>query len=293
MSDMPAIPGTIEDHVELYRKYGVLIERIQAYDKILDEFKKMAAEFAFHKQSVSDLSSSMEKENQSIKSSVANVNARLNLSNLEHNNISQDLNDHKKSHQETATRLSDGVNALNSKVESMKSQLQNHVSIQEKAHEFTAAVERMALEIKKMLSGYPENVNTLGRSHGSLSDEFRAFKSLVSNKVEELASSFKNMPKFEEWAARIWTQSHKDRQESQREIYDRIDKKSQQLETKLFTDPYTADSIKKSLQEHMDTLALDGKNAYLKVNNMSQQIQILEKKIENVNLLLKKYELNK
>jgi len=69
-----------------------------------------------------------------------------------------------------------------------------------------------------------------------------------------------------------------------------INKRLQDLKTEASGSSYL-ESLKTELSKKMESIALDASNAALRASNSSQQILILEKKIENINLLLKKHEL--
>ena len=72
-----------------------------------------------------------------------------------------------------------------------------------------------------------------------------------------------------------------------------MDKKVANLAKDFDSNPLSAESVKAALFKEIEALALDGKNAYLKSNNCATQLALLEKKLENLNLLIKKHELTK
>lgn len=61
----------------------------------------------------------------------------------------------------------------------------------------------------------------------------------------------------------------------------------------LIGNPASLASIQKELTGRFESAVLDAKNSLLKANNCTKQIELLERKLENVTLLLKKYELSK
>lgn len=71
-----------------------------------------------------------------------------------------------------------------------------------------------------------------------------------------------------------------------------IDKKLSNFKLEIQEFPKSAESIKKDISTQLESVGLDSRNAFLKMSNSAQQIVILEKKIENIYLLLKKHELN-
>ena len=56
--------------------------------------------------------------------------------------------------------------------------------------------------------------------------------------------------------------------------------------------PSEASEIKKHLEEKIDVVSLDGSNALLRSSNCEKHLNLIEKKIECIMLLIKKIDLN-
>lgn len=76
-------------------------------------------------------------------------------------------------------------------------------------------------------------------------------------------------------------------------IVSNLIKQMEVLRYDVMSSPSTLDSIKKELLQKVDAISLDSQNACLRSGNTDKQLQLQERKIENIYLLLKKNELTK
>lgn len=82
------------------------------------------------------------------------------------------------------------------------------------------------------------------------------------------------------------------------EFYDALQKHGKQVSSDLENvkngfPVYPEKSFDEKTLEKIEMVALDASNAYLKANNLESQIKFLDKKLENLQLLLKQHELAK
>ena len=73
---------------------------------------------------------------------------------------------------------------------------------------------------------------------------------------------------------------------------DQIEKKNLQFIQEVKSIPSEASEIKKQLEEKIDVISLDGSNALLRSSNCEKHLNLIEKKIECIMLLIKKIDLN-
>jgi hypothetical protein len=71
------------------------------------------------------------------------------------------------------------------------------------------------------------------------------------------------------------------------------DEKIESLKNDLQGSSASLGALRSEIIKKLESITLDSSNAFLKANNNAQQVAILEKKIENIFLLLKKFELSK
>jgi cell division septum initiation protein DivIVA len=72
---------------------------------------------------------------------------------------------------------------------------------------------------------------------------------------------------------------------------DQIEKKNLQFIQEVKSIPSEASEIKKQLEEKIDVISLDGSNALLRSSNCEKHLNLIEKKIECIMLLIKKIDL--
>lgn len=75
-------------------------------------------------------------------------------------------------------------------------------------------------------------------------------------------------------------------------VQEHVETRLQDLKSKFDMKPEDIEAFKKDMNEKMESVHLDGTNSTLKGQVLEQQIRIIEKKIENLYLLVKKLELN-
>lgn len=76
-------------------------------------------------------------------------------------------------------------------------------------------------------------------------------------------------------------------------FFDKISKEIESCKLQVKLTPDSIGDLKKELTDSLETGALDASNAVLKAENAEHQFRILDRKLENINQLLKKLELTK
>jgi hypothetical protein len=291
---IPTVPEKIEEHIkEIRRKYSVILERIQAYDKVLDDFAKITSELENHKQSLTDLkvstNDSFNKQNLDIRSLRAKISELCQFDSKAHDSLEA----HKASYRQCVDGLTEGQIHGQRELDSLKLQHKNSISEQDRVRDLTISHSVALSQLIESNAQHAKKIDALSKEHASLKEIINASISEVKSNIDKISSSVQEMPQFNEWATKIYIKVCNEINEKTKSFYTQLDQRSQQLREQLASDPYTAESVKTILKKEMDDLSLDGKNAFIKSTNNTQQIQLLEKKIENINLILKKYELNK
>lgn len=105
-----------------------------------------------------------------------------------------------------------------------------------------------------------------------LFDQFHSFKKDIDDKLNNQNDYIKSQ-----------TQS----------IVSNLLKQMEVLRYDLMSSPSSIESIKNELLQKMDSISLDSQNASIRSVNTDKQLQLQERKIENIYLILKKNEFNK
>jgi hypothetical protein len=299
MSDGKAFRKTekdlsIEDHLkELDRKFSVILERIQVYDKFSNDIKKLSEDIESCKKDLIGHAAFARTSTDLLGNQIYSSNNRITEFKRDQVSLSKNLDEFKNDHEQCLLNVHSVILGFHESLAVLKKQFDEHETDSNCDRQFCRSLEQDFREFKKTTSDCPESIKTAHKNHDQLKQNFNQFHSEIESRFNDVLSSIASMPQFNEWATKIYIKTCNEISDKQKEIYAELDRKARHLEDKLSSDPATAESIKKYLQQQMDTLALDGKNAYLKANNAALQMNILEKKIETINLILKKYELTK
>lgn len=275
------------------RNFAVILERIQSYDQVLENFFKINSDIFTIKLSIKNNDDSNKEFNEEIKIKSNDISNKVNLLAEDFQKLSNSFNLHTSANDKSSSTFVDEFGKIYRESELLKSKYSSLGTEHAKTREVLRGYEHQVEDLKKHIMKLLAKFEMLSASQLKLREEVDLLRTEYKAKIEQLLSSFKEMPEFNEWSSKIYIKVCNELNEKQNQIYNELDKRSSQLKTQLSSDPYTAESVKKLLREEMETMSLDGKNAYIKASNAAQQIQILEKKLETVNLILKKYDLSK
>lgn len=278
---------------EMERKYSVIQERIQAYDQIINEFEILKKESKELKSHCNQLENLTAKESGNLLSKIvelSNYLDQLKKSNennysiiqqfgtnhiLQINKINEDINNYTLGLRD----LSKDANENNKRIDV----LSKSVSLLNSSLKTTS----------NKVEDFSESLANIAKKHDSLKKEISTVSASNIAFSQQSEHLIHKIPDFKDWASQVLVKTDASLQDVRLELKNKISTGIENVRTELKEDPLTVDFIKKEFKNSLESLALDSKNAYLKSNNSSQQIQLLEKKIENINLTLKKYELSK
>jgi hypothetical protein len=278
---------------ELERKYSVIQERIQKYNQVLVEFANINSDLNAHKKRIDSLEIELESWICHSKQIINEIIGTMGQQSKNNGLMVNTLEEQKNSHQKLSHYVQECFGTLYRDSELLKVQVHD-VDIEHiKTRDFSTGLEKTLLDLKKFILDFKDNSLNLKSDFNDFKRKTDQVHADLKSQMDHLLGSFQEMPQFNEWATKIYIKVCNEINDKQKAFYLELDKRSQQLKEQLASDPYTAESVKTILKSEMDKLAMDGKNAYLKAANAAQQIQLLEKKVENINLILKKYELNK
>lgn len=275
------------------QNYAVILERIQAYDQVLAEFANISSDLNLHGQRLFKLEEKLNALDISLKANATQIATLSSNVQKAHDVLYGSLRKQGEAHNELAKWSEENLGRLYRDSELHKVQLHNEDVERSKMRGFVLDVDKGLCDVKEALLEAQRKIATMTNEAALFKKASKDSHDALRAHVTELLSSFKEMPEFNEWATKIYIKVCNEINDRQKQFYQELDRRSQQLKEQLASDPYTADSVKKILKDDIDALSLDGKNAYIKASNAAQQIQLLEKKVENINLILKKYELNK
>lgn len=283
-----------EERLEIAeRNFSVILERIQSYDQVLSEFSSLKKELKQANQNIASLHDFCDSFSKEIRSSISSLSARV-----------QPLKGVQDSHEKAIQSLSSTINALlehssnyrnetKEGVDQLNNKLSSSIMESNKIASLLDDMGRKVSVLSTQQSQYSTNLDKLYSDYFKFKDSSESISCSLGKEIRKVKQSVDDAPDLTEWANKIYTRIQSDLGYRDKQATAYVDKKVETLSEDFAANPLSAESIKASLFNEIQNLSLDGKNAYLKSNNCATQIQILEKKLERLNIILKKYELNK
>ncbi len=285
-----------ERFVEMERNYSGIIQRIQAYDKVLDDFDKIVKA-----QNV------LVSENDLLKKGLQEANELNSVLNSMLLNAQQEF---RKSLQTESNRISTQENAYDLMQKGWMRSESNLISEIEEKHSvamdsFQRYVKNETLNsVNKSLCSSIDFLNMeIYRLHDSIEKRIEKDQDL-DYKIEKLSESYQsieNQTKFnqEELLCHkkdtnfMVSSLRKQIENDVSNVKDQVVTYMDNTKVEMIGSPGSLESVQRSLATRLDSITLDGSNAVLRSSNNEQMIKILEKKVEKISILMKKNEFSK
>ena len=277
---------------EVERKFSVIIERIKAYDKIIDDFQYLKTDLEeisqTHSLAIKNASDALKEQ----KAQLDTLQKSIDNLSMKNANVGSILQGYKENlHLEQQRRTQDFEYFSH-----ILADLEKKIPVDT----FTEKISALAIEYHTHLEQCDLNFRTFSghderqsRRIGDLEQRFHDLKNqfldknIFFEKIDSLSKS------YQEALSLIFPKVQESLQKRESQFRNEMDTKLEAMKQETIASILPDGSMEERLSKRMEAISLEGANAYLKSNNNAQQILLLEKKIENLTLLLKKYELNK
>ena len=299
MSDGKVLPEkeagtTFEVLVEVDRKYKVVSKRLDVIEKNLESIQSVLSALPALKSAQDELSDKISAVHSSVKSSISDVKSQR----------MQDLNNaEERSSQIDA--LVRGVKSLKQGVEEQFAASSDSVQKIVQQHSDLKASTLPSSEFTSHIKSQSDRFNEI---HSSLSDIRREISKVRAEKdqLESVINSQKNGQKIHESKLGSLESSLSQQTSSlsskiadvhqvvENKVQNVIQKMQQSVDsakTELLGSPSSLQGAKNELMQKMEAVELDAANALLRSKNSEQKCSVLDRKIDNIYLLLKKHEL--
>lgn len=281
---------------ELERVWPLMQAKIQTYDQVLNDFQLLKSEVAGMKSLLADLKGDCQQLNQNLSYHFNGCDKKFADISTQMSSLDPKIDAISASVEMQARQTHDQINETKANINNIKQNFQEVFSSVSKKTELEILrdyVEKnhaaffAALDNAKTLS-IDANFNI-----ASINDRIDNIKYNIAETVkkvtansDQITAMLNAFEAFKQYSSsQLVSESAKSRKE--------FDEKMTILKNEVTGSPSSLESLKSELVKKMEGIALDGSNAILKANNSAAQISILEKKIENIYLLLKKLELSK
>lgn len=287
-------PLTADERLdEIERKYGVIQQRIQAYDEVLERFAALTKELKQSQKDTASLHDFFESFCKEIRTTISSLLGQIQPLKNTQEGHERTLKGHSSSINSMINHATDKHVELKMYVDDMGNRLctwaNDHVKIQTVLDDVNRKLSEVANRQVKLVS----QLDTLYADHFKFKEKSESVHATLDQCIDDMGHQLDNAPDLNDWASKLYSRFTSDMTYRDKQNMAYADKKVDQLAQDFAVNPLSAESIKNQLLSEMQSIALDSKNAYLKSNNCAQQIQLFEKKLENLNLIIKKYELNK
>lgn len=288
-----SIASAEERLTEIERKYSVIQERIQAYDAVLSEFAALKGELKGNRKTIESFVQASSTVFDELRSKIETHPAQFNILQGKAEANAKTLEDHRQLFSKYVASQNKIYNDFSEMVSKIKDQLE--VAFDQKnqiTNSYTETVNR--------IRGFKDSMDECKKCYDKFLTDYLKFKdsseenaASQAKAVEKLTRTIAALPSLQEWSNSLYAKVQENLGYREKQATAYVDKKIDKLAKDFDANPLSAESVKTALFNEIQALALDGKNAYLKSNNCATQLALLEKKLENLNLLIKKYELNR
>lgn len=279
----------------LEAKLPVFIEKIQAYDEVLDKFKQQSVEFAKLQESNTAILAKLGK--------AAEKNSYL-------ENLLQDFSSENAQLKKDAAffyqKTLDAQGSLEKSISNMQAANEKKV----KAHQDSVAKTLDACVKKAELQANIENIKAFYEDSRQKMDLLSQRDKEQNDAVTALLVEHDTISK--DWAdqsakiidfTKILEESKKGFKSEINGVYEEIERKKKEIEKAIeakglelrdYIDmtPSSIEYVRKEFNNKLQLIQLDSENALQKSNNNEKALKILEKKMENIILKQKKLELD-
>lgn len=278
---------------DVEKNFDVIRERIQAYDAVLSEFQALKAELKSNRKAVESFISSAGSVLDELRSKIDTYSAQFQILHSKVDSNAKSLDDHKSYVAKFVSNTNKIVSDFNEVVSQIKNKMESLYEESKKIHD-SIELQRSAIStLSSSQDSYKKSIDNLLTDHIKFKDATEASQAAAAKDQAKLAKAIASLPSLQEWANNLYGRVQQDAAYREKQATAYVDKKITELSKDFDSNPLSAQSIRNDLFNEIQALALDGKNAYLKSNNCATQLALLEKKLENLNLLIKKYELNR
>lgn len=288
-----ALQSAEERLAEVEKNFTVIRERIQAYDAVLDEFKALKAELKGNRKTVETFVAASGSVFDELRAKIDTYSAQFQILHSKAESNAKTLDEYKNYVSKFVASNNKIFQDFNEVVSKIKNDLQNSSVQKDQIINSLSQFQNSLGALNAWRDAVQTSLNKLTDDHIKFKDATAASQASQAKDISKLTQTIAALPSLQEWANTLYAKVQDNLAYRDKQATAYVDTKVKQLAKDFEENPLSAEGVKAALFNEIQALALDGKNAYLKSNNCATQLALLEKKLENLNLLIKKYELTK
>lgn len=276
----------------LEARLPVLIERIQAYDKVVDDYKELKSKALDIEAVCQDIKNSILWMTKAIyKVEEKNQDLSKNLS-LSFESLQQKIAAISLKESSYEDRINRDLQDKEANILSLKKELGNLNSTVMHREDFLAFINAVKADINHSRDEEKATAQRIKDIYEKIKD-IDSNRSFIVHSIKEIdskvASINTDFSAFPKELKDLETNVSFDVNKRFMVLYDKMNSRLDSMSVKLIPQGVSLAEIKQDFLGKLDSFKLDVSNAILKGSNNTQQISILEKRLENVQLLIKKY----
>jgi hypothetical protein len=278
------------------RKLSAILARIQTYDKVLTEFDSVKASLASVRSSHEELKTSLAQSKEYITASHLFAMKSAGEAKSASDKLSSQigiLSDSIASVQNKTTLDAQSLHAHIEGVDAKYSNLSEGFLDTSDLQSLKKAHQQAVLDIHNKIDAVIGKVRNIAMDQSELKDKHSAIdeaQSASSGQIQVVRSSLSDHVQSAEYSMKSlksYVDTLCDRLKDQTVSY------MDSVKIEMLGSPSSMESVRKEILNKLNLTSMDGTNAVMKVANNEQAIKLLEKKVENLAILLKRNEITK
>ena len=280
--------ATLEDRIFLLeRKIPIYLERISRYDQVAEDLVKQVDDFNKLVVRMDDQESCSEIDCKKVETSIAYLSDQqksLSSAIVAQSSASDllkashmSLDDSLDQCEQRMIKLIDAkkaevVQAMNSKADAKD--LEGHKQLSAQMY---LACDMTRQQLVPAVDALRQDLQVSRLAISNLQDDVRCVQSELSDALVSVAAQKNAQDRFQQLLDKAYN-----------DLVIQMDKKIADFRLELSQDSSPVSALRDDLQKKMDLVALDGTNSTIRSQKSEQKMMILEKKIENLYLLMQK-----
>lgn len=279
--------------LEVERKFDVILEKIQKYDEVLDKFAILQKELFNLASKQKEHEDKSLKLNIALENDLSGISSQLKQSDFQQRNLGSNLSDlgrkldsHKDDSSKKISELfgisehlkSDILKRLDAYVPASYHQA-HYSALNTRVNELTNDLEMQEVKENARNQALKDHSAKLADLENRLNSQN---PEVIHQKFQSALEAHKNATKDDILSSMSVSNNR------MLDLKESLQTALLQMKQEIMGTPSALETVRKEIMTKLEMASMDGNNAMIKAGNVAKKIDLLEKKLENVNLILQK-----
>lgn len=279
--------------LEVERKFDVILEKIQKYDEVLDKFAILQKELFNLASKQKEHEDKSLKLNIALENDLSGISSQLKQSDFQQRNLGSNLSDlgrkldsHKDDSSKKISELfgisehlkSDILKRLDAYVPASYHQA-HYSALNTRVNELTNDLEMQEVKENARNQALKDHSAKLADLENRLNSQN---PEVIHQKFQSALEAHKNATKDDILSSMSVSNNR------MLDLKESLQTALLQMKQEIMGTPSALETVRKEIMTKLEMACMDGNNAMIKAGNVAKKIDLLEKKLENVNLILQK-----